>query len=43
MLFMENGGNGMALNFFRKNDLISKTSGIDYKSAYIQDYKQILL
>ncbi len=40
---MESGGNAMALSFFRKHDLISKTSGIDYKSSYIQDYKNILL
>lgn len=41
MLYMENGGNHKAHEFFRKNGVITGTT-IDYKNSGIQKYKQEL-
>ena len=42
MLYLENGGNALALAYFKQHNIISKQSGIDYKSSYVADYKKLL-
>ena len=41
---MQNGGNEKALDFFKKNSIVSDTNkNIDYKQAIVQRYKNDLL
>jgi len=42
LLLMENGGNGRALVFIRKNGLLRKPQGILYKSPLLANYKKQL-
>ena len=44
LLCMQNGGNDKALEYFKKNGLISDTNkNIDYKQAAAQRYKNDLI